>query len=228
MDLTITPDFQWDEKVHGFVEPFWILVEDSDGEFILHHQYFLLKKAYAEDEHTVTFTVPITEPLPPQYFVKVGTHCEGFTISGSHTSACLQAGQLLVNLHDACGQVVGGWCHRALLSSPLPACIRPALRVGENLRGSCDALQVVSDRWLQCESVLPVSFRHLLLPEKYPPPTELLDLQPLPITALRNPAFEGLYKNIKTFNPIQTQVPPSFLCIFWRHPACSWQFIVWL
>ena len=72
MDLTITPDFQWDEKVHGFVEPFWILVEDSDSEYILHHQYFLLKKAYAEEEHTVTFTVPVTEPLPPQYFVKVG------------------------------------------------------------------------------------------------------------------------------------------------------------
>ena len=73
---------------------------------------------------------------------------------------------------------------------------------------------MVSDRWLQCESVLPVSFRHLLLPEKYPPPTELLDLQPLPITALRNPAFEGLYKKFKTFNPIQTQVPYDFLCIF--------------
>ena len=71
MDLTITPDFQWDEKVHGFVEPFWIIVEDSDSEYILHHQYFLLKKAYAKDEHTVTFTVPVTEPLPPQYFVKV-------------------------------------------------------------------------------------------------------------------------------------------------------------
>ncbi len=71
MDLTITPDFQWDEKVHGFVEPFWIIVEDSDSEYILHHQYFLLKKAYAQDEHTVTFTVPVTEPLPPQYFVKV-------------------------------------------------------------------------------------------------------------------------------------------------------------
>ena len=71
MDLTITPDFQWDEKVHGFVEPFWIIVEDSDSEYILHHQYFLLKKPYAEDDHTVTFTVPISEPLPPQYFVKV-------------------------------------------------------------------------------------------------------------------------------------------------------------
>ena len=49
-------------------------------------------------------------------------------------------------------------------------------------------------RWLQCESVLPVSFRHLILPEKYPPPTELLDLQPLPVSALRNAAFETLYK----------------------------------
>ena len=50
-----------------------------------------------------------------------------------------------------------------------------------------------------------MSFRHLILPEKYPPPTELLDLQPLPITALRNPAFEALYRGFKTFNPIQTQ-----------------------
>ena len=45
--------------------------------------------------------------------------------------------------------------------------------------------QVVSDKWLGCEAVLPVSFRHLILPEKYAPPTELLDLQPLPVSALR-------------------------------------------
>lgn len=67
-------------------------------------------------------------------------------------------------------------------------------------------LQVISDRWLQCESVLPVSFRNLILPEKYPPPTELLDLQPLPVSALKNPKFEGLYRDFTHFNPIQTQV----------------------
>ena len=67
---------------------------------------------------------------------------------------------------------------------------------------------MVSDKWLNSEAVLPVSFRHLILPEKYPPPTELLDLQPLPVTALRNPAFEALYRGFKTFNPIQTQVGP--------------------
>ncbi|GJY73501.1 DExH-box ATP-dependent RNA helicase DExH12-like protein [Tanacetum coccineum] len=63
-----------------------------------------------------------------------------------------------------------------------------------------------SDRWIGSLSVLPVSFRHLILPEKYPPPTELLDLQPLPVTALRNPLYESLYQEFKHFNPIQTQV----------------------
>jgi pre-mRNA-splicing helicase BRR2 len=33
------------DKVHGFVEPFWILVEDQDSERLLHHQYWVLKKA---------------------------------------------------------------------------------------------------------------------------------------------------------------------------------------
>eukprot|EP00879_Flechtneria_rotunda_P006108 GHRR01006421.1.p1 GENE.GHRR01006421.1~~GHRR01006421.1.p1 ORF type:complete len:1855 (+),score=687.13 GHRR01006421.1:742-6306(+) len=135
IDLTITPDFAWDDKVHGTVEPFWLLVEDADGEVLLYHQYWLLRKALAEEEHTLSFTVPVGEPLPPQYFVRM-----------------------------------------------------------------------VSDRWIGCESSLAVSFRQLILPEKYPPPTELLDLQPLPVSALRNKSFEVLYKDTGTFNPIQTQV----------------------
>ncbi|KAK8999013.1 hypothetical protein V6N11_070192 [Hibiscus sabdariffa] len=44
VELTITPDFQWEDKVHGYVEPFWVIIEDNDGEYILHHEYFLLKK----------------------------------------------------------------------------------------------------------------------------------------------------------------------------------------
>ena len=44
VELTITPDFQWDEKIHGHSEAFWIFVEDVDGEIILHHEYFLLKR----------------------------------------------------------------------------------------------------------------------------------------------------------------------------------------
>lgn len=136
VELTISPDFQWDEKVHGIAEAFWIMVEDVDGEHILHHEYFILKQRYAEDEHFVSFTVPLYEPLPPNYYITI-----------------------------------------------------------------------VADRWLHCETKLPVSFRHLILPEKYPPHTELHDLQPLPVTALRNPDYEKLYAGwISHFNPIQTQV----------------------
>lgn len=136
VELTITPDFQWDQRVHGRAEPFWVFVEDVNGEQILHQEMFVLKERRAEEEHTLNFTVPITEPLPPQYFIRV-----------------------------------------------------------------------VSDRWINAQTLLPVSFRHLILPEKYPPHTELLDLQPLPLTALRYPEAEKLYaaQGLKVFNPIQTQ-----------------------
>lgn len=79
-------------------------------------------------------------------------------------------------------------------------------------------MKIISDRWLGSEAVLPVSFRYLILPEKFPPPTELLDLQPvsniylcslttqLPVTDLKNPKYEQLYPKFKYFNPIQTQV----------------------
>ena len=71
VELTVMPDFQWDEKVHGNAEAFWIFVEDVDSEAILHHEYFLLKAKYSQDEHVVKFFVPVFEPLPPQYFIRV-------------------------------------------------------------------------------------------------------------------------------------------------------------
>lgn len=136
VELTIIPDFQWDERIHGSSLAFWIIIEDIDGEQILHHEYFLLKKKYAEDEHVVKFFIPIFDPLPPQYFIRI-----------------------------------------------------------------------TSDRWIGAETIFPVSFRHLILPEKFTPPTELLDLQPLPLSALRNDAYETLYRNsFAYFNSIQTQV----------------------
>jgi pre-mRNA-splicing helicase BRR2 len=57
--------------VHGVVEPFWLIVEDADGEVVLFHQYWLLRKSLAEEEHNLSFTVPVSEPLPPQYFVRM-------------------------------------------------------------------------------------------------------------------------------------------------------------
>ncbi len=70
-------------------------------------------------------------------------------------------------------------------------------------------IRAVSDRWLQSETLLPISFRRLVLPDKFPPHTELLDLAPLPVGALRNAKFEALFTGISAFNPVQTQAFPA-------------------
>lgn len=67
-------------------------------------------------------------------------------------------------------------------------------------------IRVLSDRWLSSESCIPISLRNMILPSKFPPPTELLDLQPLPVNSLRLPNYNNCFKHIQFFNPIQTQV----------------------
>ncbi|KAK2069378.1 hypothetical protein P8C59_003964 [Phyllachora maydis] len=137
VELIITPKFEWDIDVHGLSESFWILVEDCDGEDILFHDQFILRKEYAEadsNEHVVDFTVPITEPMPPNYFISV-----------------------------------------------------------------------ISDRWMDSETRVPVSFQKLILPERFPAHTELLDMQPQPVASLKAPDFVALYPQWQQFNKIQTQ-----------------------
>ena len=70
-------------------------------------------------------------------------------------------------------------------------------------------IRIVSDNWVGCESLVPVSFRHVLLDGLSSPTffTSLFDLTPLPIQALSNPQYEHLYsKQFEVFNPIQTQL----------------------
>lgn len=135
--LIVTPDFRWNDQVHGSVgEPWWLWVEDAMNDHIYHSEYFLLQKKQVvsgEPQHIV-FTIPIFEPLPSQYYIRA-----------------------------------------------------------------------VSDRWLGAEAVCIINFQDLILPERHPPHTELLDLQPLPVTALGNREYESLYK-FTHFNPIQTQI----------------------
>ncbi len=67
-------------------------------------------------------------------------------------------------------------------------------------------IRAVSDRWIGSESIAQIHFKDIILPENYTPHTSLLKLDPLPIKALGNPAFEKLYPKLTHFNPIQTQV----------------------
>ena len=138
VELTITPNFTWDDALHGTAQDFWILVEDCDGEDILFHDQLVLRKIYAQaemNEHLVDFTVPITEPMPPNYFITL-----------------------------------------------------------------------ISDRWMHSETKIAVSFQKLILPERFPPYTPLLDMQRAPVKALKREDYQQLYPEWEYFNRIQTQV----------------------
>ena len=43
--LLITPEFDWDDRIHGSsAEPWWLWVEDSENNSMYHSEYFLLQK----------------------------------------------------------------------------------------------------------------------------------------------------------------------------------------
>jgi activating signal cointegrator complex subunit 3 len=134
IELSITSEFNWNPRYSGSVEPFHIWIEDGNNERIYHAEYFLLQREQASQVQKLSFTIPIEDPLPPQYYIKC-----------------------------------------------------------------------VSDRWLASEFVDTISFQHLILPMNKPIQTNLLNLQPLPKSALMNEAAEAMY-SFSHFNPIQTQI----------------------
>ncbi|KAH7549222.1 hypothetical protein JRO89_XS13G0000800 [Xanthoceras sorbifolium] len=71
VDLVITPVFTWKDRFHGTAQRWWILVEDSESDHIYHSELFTLTKRMARGEsQKLSFTVPIFEPHPPQYFIR--------------------------------------------------------------------------------------------------------------------------------------------------------------
>ncbi|KAK4477790.1 hypothetical protein RD792_017052 [Penstemon davidsonii] len=71
VDLTIKPDFVWKDRFHGTAQRWWILVEDSENDHIYHSELFTLTKKMAKGEpQKLSFTIPIFEPHPPQYFIR--------------------------------------------------------------------------------------------------------------------------------------------------------------
>ena len=134
--LYITPDFRWNDRHNGTSESYWIWVENSETSEIYHHEYFILSRKRLYDDHEMHFTIPLSDPLPNQIYVRA-----------------------------------------------------------------------VSDRWLGADTVTPVSFQHLIRPDTESVYTDLLDLQPLPVEALKNPSLEEIYgQRFQFFNPMQTQI----------------------
>ncbi|CUM54439.1 uncharacterized protein AC631_04380 [Debaryomyces fabryi] len=66
-------------------------------------------------------------------------------------------------------------------------------------------VRIISDTWIGSETVHTISFQHLIRPSNETIRTNLLRLQPLPVTALHNPEIEAVYSSkFHYFNPMQT------------------------
>lgn len=134
--LLLYPEFTWNDRHHGASESYWIWVENSETSEIYHHEYFLLTRKKLYDDHELNFTIPLSDPIPSQIYVRA-----------------------------------------------------------------------ISDRWLGAETVAPISFQHLIRPDTESVYTDLLNLQPLPVSALKNPLLEEIYgQRFQFFNPMQTQI----------------------
>lgn len=134
VELEIIPTWNWNTDIHGYAESFTLLVEDCDSERILYHNTVLIKKQYINQVHIVDFTVPILEPLQPNYFISL-----------------------------------------------------------------------VSDKWLHCETRVPVLLLNTKIPKKFPEPTPLIELHQIPITELKVEEFESVFE-FEKFNKFQSQL----------------------
>ncbi|KAK7206302.1 Sec63 Brl domain-containing protein [Myxozyma melibiosi] len=70
----------------------------------------------------------------------------------------------------------------------------------------------ISNTWAGPGTVSAVSFQHLIRPENENIQTKLLNLRPLPVTALHDPVLEAIYQQkFNYFNPMQTTI---FHCLY--------------
>ncbi|KAH9778126.1 DExH-box ATP-dependent RNA helicase DExH14 [Citrus sinensis] len=94
--LAITPEFTWKDRFHGAAQRWWIIVQDSESDHIYHSELFTLTKRMARGEtQKLSFTVPIFEPHPPQYYIRAVSdswlHAEAFYCISFHNLALPQA-----------------------------------------------------------------------------------------------------------------------------------------
>ena len=68
-------------------------------------------------------------------------------------------------------------------------------------------ISIISDKWVDCSQKEIIELSEIDVPQDEDVKTELLDLYPLPLSALKNKEYESVFdKEFKFFNPIQTQI----------------------
>lgn len=66
--IRVTRAFEWNAKVHGSTEPFWLWVEDHQGVDILQWAYLHFKQSTTVID--VEFVIPVHDPPPPSVVIR--------------------------------------------------------------------------------------------------------------------------------------------------------------
>eukprot|EP01051_Picozoa_sp_SAG22_P026014 SAG22_NODE_7992_length_693_cov_0.412458_1_plen_163_part_00 len=61
VELTIVADFEWNDRMHGFGEPWWIWVQDALVEKVYYTELLVINKMKKDIEHKIFFTIPISD-----------------------------------------------------------------------------------------------------------------------------------------------------------------------
>ncbi|RCI04598.1 activating signal cointegrator 1 complex subunit [Rhizopus stolonifer] len=70
IDLTLTPDFVWNDRAHGSVEPWYVWAEDAESEEIYYSEYLLVYKKQLGEPVKISFTIPLVEPMPSEIYLR--------------------------------------------------------------------------------------------------------------------------------------------------------------
>ncbi|XP_059620784.1 activating signal cointegrator 1 complex subunit 3 [Phlebotomus argentipes] len=93
--IFLTGSFKWNDRVHGrHSESFWVWIEDPESNFIYHSEIFQLtkKQAITREPQELVMTIPLKDPLPPQYYIRVSSDLW----LGSHTTHPLSFQHLIL------------------------------------------------------------------------------------------------------------------------------------
>ena len=74
LELTITPQFTWNDKWHSKTsEPWWIWVEDTNNDHMYHSEYFSLQKKHVVENspQKLNFSIPLIDKENMSYIVRM-------------------------------------------------------------------------------------------------------------------------------------------------------------
>ncbi|CAE7137246.1 unnamed protein product [Rhizoctonia solani] len=189
IQVKVTRKFDWNTKLHGQREPFWLWVQDEEGSRIL--QFARISFVAGGNNTKTTAKEKDNTDGQASKDASVSTKAESSTKAGGSSKANAGTGT--------------SWTSGS--STVLHTDFTIPLRAvtGEN---KALTVRLISDRWVGAVQEAPVYLADTAFPKPGQPPTPVLQLPFLPLTILREPKLQSKLAeySILALNGMQTQV----------------------